>query len=117
MHRESELANPPQLLVREIHLLFVSGSFQVTQTRFVRNAAQFGCGYAQQERSPGLRHKFGNIIAQVVHGLSPARLPWRRFLRAAAPFLNLALRDLFSHHLANVSWSASVYEQIVLGVK
>ena len=46
MHRESELANPLQLLVRKIGLLFLTCSFQMTQTGFDGNAVQFGFGYA-----------------------------------------------------------------------
>ena len=67
--QESELKNLAQFLIRKIDLLFISGSFQMAKSRFIRNAAQLGFGDAQKERGFGLRHKFGNIVAQVVHGL------------------------------------------------
>ena len=86
-HREGELANPPQILVGEIHLFFVPGAFQMTQSRLFRNTAQILLRYPEQVRGSGLGNKFWDIIIQIVHGLpQSARLPWRPFGQSAQPF-------------------------------
>ena len=113
-----ELKDLAQFLIREIDLLFISGSFQKAKSRFVRNAAQLGFRYAKKERGLGLRHKFGNIVAQVVHGLPLCVFALPRLLaRGAVCFQILVLCDLSLCRLATVRWSASVSGQFVLGVK
>src|SRR5258708_31789211 len=70
LHRMSrDLANLPQFLVGVIHLFFISRAFQVAQSRFFRNAAQFSFRYAEQEGGSGLGHEFWYLIRQIVHGL------------------------------------------------
>src|SRR5258707_5272071 len=69
LHRMSrDLANLPQFLVGVMHLFFISRAFQVAQSRFFRNAAQFSFRYAEQEGGSGLGHEFWYLIRQIVHG-------------------------------------------------
>src|SRR5216683_1209064 len=43
--------------------------FQMAQSRFFRNTAQFGFRYAEQKGGSGLSHEFWDLIRQIVHGL------------------------------------------------
>src|SRR6266851_7782693 len=64
-----ELANLTQFFIGEVDLFFFSGAFQMAQSRFFRNTAQFGFRYAEQKGSSGLSHEFWDLIRQIVHGL------------------------------------------------
>jgi hypothetical protein len=63
-----EHANPPQFLICEVRLYFVSGAFQASHSRFFRNVPELGFWDPEQIASSRLRHKFRDFRS--IHSLS-----------------------------------------------